>query len=525
MTTTAIPGAPSGEVTPAAAPSDDAAAPTSALVFMTGRDCASYVEAAIASVARQGLGALHVLFVDDASTDGTDARALAALTEQLPGRFTFRRNAEPVGKAASAATHLRELAPTATFVAVVDADDALARDDVLELLAEKYATGFDVVWTNFETDGGVTGQNRALNPFSAPRGQAWTTSHLFSFRSVLWEQVPDAYLQDDEGAWLRQACDFAIAFPVLDQTRRYAFVPVVGYRYTASNPASHHNQDERRVGLSSRAQIASAQTVLAKPALRPWRFPGDVPAVLHELVGERLAMHEVSILQTQAQLRPALTRLDRMPYTIDARRRLVEDENVPPEWLDAVGGWSLDVELLDRLADTLSGYEAPHVLEMGSGAGTRVLATLVRNRGGKLSTLEHDATWQGRTSADLAAAGLDGTATVHLCPLIPVETFGVHGRFYDMQRLRDPGPFDVVVVDGPPEVTNRLARLPALPAVSRLLSRDGFHVFLDDYERPDEQETVRLWREAAPDLVYDTVTFAKQAAVIRSRNPRPGAQD
>jgi hypothetical protein len=492
-------------------------APVRALVFMSGRDCATYLRDAITSVATQTHPDVHLLYVDDASTDGSAELAQEALAELLPGRHTFRRNAERIGKAGSAGTHLRELAPDATFVAVVDADDALARDDALALLAERYATGFDVVWTGFVTDDGRVGQTRGLNAFASPRAQGWVTSHLFSFRAELWARVPDSYLQDEQGVWVPYACDVAMAMPVLDQTRRYAYLPVQAYRYTATNPASHHNQDPARAAaFSSRAQGARAEELIARPALPCDRFPGDVPAVLHTVVGDRLAAHETAILATQGSLVPALTRLDRMPYTIEARRRLTEVEGVPAEWLDAVGGWSLDVELLDRIAETLSGYDAPHVLEMGSGAGTKVLAKLVANRGGKLSTVEHDETWHVRTNADLAAAGLRGTALVHLCPLIPMETFGVEGRFYDLQRLRDPEPFDVVIVDGPPTVTNRLARLPALPAVVRRLKPD-FHVFLDDYERPDEQEIVQMWREAAPDLVYDTWTFAKQVAVIRSR--------
>ncbi|HEY0187048.1 MAG TPA: glycosyltransferase [Cellulomonas sp.] len=495
-----------------------------ALVFMSGRDCAAYLRAAIASVAAQTHPDVHLLYVDDASQDGSADLARAALAELLPGRHSFRQNPEPLGKAASAGTHLRELAPDATFVAVVDADDALASDDVLAVLAERYRTGFDVVWTNYVTDDGRPGRCHALNAFTSPRGQGWASSHLFSFRAELWAGVPDAYLQDQDGVWVRQACDVAMALPLLDQTRRYLYLPIVGYRYTASNPASHHNQDATpATPLSSRAQLDRATELTARPPLPCHRFPGDVPEVLHEVIAERLGAHESAIVSTQAALRPALTRLDRMPYTVEARRRLVEVEGVPPEWLDAVGGWSLDVELLDRIAETLSGYAAPHVLEMGSGAGTRVLARLVANRGGRLATVEHDETWHARTSGDLAAAGLRDTALVHLCPLIPMETFGVQGRFYDLQRLRDPAPFDVVIVDGPPTVTNRLARLPALPAVVRRLSPAGFHVFLDDYERPDEKEIVAMWRDAAPDLVYDTWTFAKEVAVIRSRATVSGA--
>lgn len=189
--------------------------------------------------------------------------------------------------------------------------------------------------------------------------------------------------------------------------------------------------------------------------------------------------------------------------------------------VDDVGGWSLDVELLDRIAATLSLYESPHVMEMGSGAGTQVLAKLVKNRGGRLATLEHDPDWHRQTSSALKRAGLSRTATVYLCPLVAVDTFGVHGRFYDMARLMDRDPYDVVIVDGPPTATNPLARVPALPAVSDLLNASSFHVFLDDFERTDEKKAVEIWQTVAPDLKYDTLTFAKEVAVVRSPSASP----
>ena len=489
----------------------------SALIYMTGRDCSAYLAAAIESVARQTHPHVHLLFVDDASTDDTGAHALAVLESTMPGRFTFRQNSAPLGKAGNAATHLREIASSATFVAVVDADDQLADGSILATLAGRYALGFDVVWTNYVTDDNRYGGNRALNAYSSPRTQGWASSHLFSFRSMLWERVPNSYLQDEKGDWITSACDFAIAYPVLDQTRRYCFLPKLGYRYTATNPASHHNRGSAGpTNLSSQEQVQNASKILAREPLPCWRFPEEVPGVLHEVLAERFGAQESRFDALQAVVQDVQSRLTRVSHVVEARRRLIDDEKIPSAWLDAVGGWSLDVELLDAIAATLDLYDSPHVLEFGSGAGTRVLATLVRNRGGRLSTIEHDETWLQRTRQHLSQAGLTGTAAVHLCPLVPCDTFGVEGRFYDMSKLLGDDPLDVVVIDGPPEVTNRFARLPALPAVSTRLSQEGFHVFLDDYHREDERMIVEVWREVAPALSYDKLSYAKGVAVVRS---------
>lgn len=241
--------------------------PLSVLMFMTGRNCAPYVREAIQSVARQTHPNVHVLFIDDCSDDDTADAAQAALSELLPGRFELVRNPERVGKACNASTHLRRAAREHDIVAVLDADDFLLDVTVLAQLAHAYRQGHDVVWTNYLTDHGRFGGNGPLDRNKSPRAQRWLTSHLFSFRASLLETVPEEYFQHPDGNWLDAACDLAIAYPILDQTRRYQYIPVHAYRYTESNPQSHHNQAAERQTLSSPKQRACAQIVLSKAPL------------------------------------------------------------------------------------------------------------------------------------------------------------------------------------------------------------------------------------------------------------------
>ncbi|MFG5410632.1 glycosyltransferase family A protein [Piscinibacter sakaiensis] len=245
-----------------------------ALVFMNGRNCARYVGAALESLAWQTHPGLHVLYVDDASDDGSEALAREALAQFFHGRHTLVRNPQPLGKAHNAHVHLRANRAHGEFVAVLDADDQLLSATIVAELAAEYAAGWDVVWTNYETDAGQPGHCGPLDPFLPPRQQGWKTSHFFSFRTELLDGIDAGYFQDETGRWLGAACDRALALPVLDQTRRYRHLPVRAYRYTVSNPASHHNRDPQSVNFSSREQQRCAEVVDAKPPLpcRRWLF-------------------------------------------------------------------------------------------------------------------------------------------------------------------------------------------------------------------------------------------------------------
>lgn len=487
----------------------------SGLVFMTARNCEAYVVDGLRSLARQSHADFRVLFVDDASTDATAARAASALNELFPGRHELVRNTQAFGKARNAHEHLRRQ-QGAEFIAILDADDQLSDDAVLADMARAYALGCDVVWSNYRTDRGRLGANGPLDPFRSPRGQGWRSSHFFSFRKCLFDAVPAAYLQDEQGQWLTAACDFAIAYPVLDQTRRYHFIARPAYRYTETNLASHHNADPESRGLNSRIQQKNAHLVLAKPPLPCTRFAAEVPAVQDAALGLQFAQLNDKLARTLE----AVTRLQETaaaaPFVQQALEALTVKEQVPLAWLRDAGGWALDVGLLHHLAGTLDGYKQPRVLEFGSGRGSKVLARLCANRGGSLVSVEHDPKWHRHTSDAIERAGLGAHARVRLCPLQDVDFMSVPGRFYDMSWLTAQDVFDVVVVDGPPAKTCKLARLPALPSVSTHLAKTGFHVFLDDYEREEEKQIVEFWRALAPEMRYETLTFGKGVCEISS---------
>lgn len=142
-------------------------------------------------------------------------------------------------------------------------------------------------------------------------------------------------------------------------------------------------------------------------------------------------------------------------------------------------------------------HERPTVVECGSGFSTLRLAEVVHERGGRLISLEHDASWAARVVDELATAGLGGTASVLFAPLEPHPFARAGLRWYAQDALRSlPRRIDLLLVDGPPafEPGTGLSRYPALPALVERLSADAV-VILDDLDRRGEIEVMHAWEQ------------------------------
>lgn len=197
---------------------------------------------------------------------------------------------------------------------------------------------------------------------------------------------------------------------------------------------------------------------------------------------------------------------------------LLYGELKPPYPLPALGGWALDPGAVMLLARHIRETRPRLIVELGSGTSTVVLALLAREVGARLVSIEHDVEWAERGRERLAAWGLSEAAEVHHAPL----TARAHDRaiapWYDPARIEValPGePIDILLVDGPPKSTGRLARLPAVTFFRDRLSPRGM-IMVDDYDREDERAFVRRWLEATERARLRIVTFeTKQVAVIR----------
>ncbi|MBA3865323.1 MAG: class I SAM-dependent methyltransferase [Solirubrobacterales bacterium] len=134
------------------------------------------------------------------------------------------------------------------------------------------------------------------------------------------------------------------------------------------------------------------------------------------------------------------------------------------------------------------------IVECGSGAGTVLLARLLRERGGgELTALEHDAHWAELVVDRLRRESLDTLAQVVHAPLEGEPPWYASAALDSV-----PDEVDLLLVDGPPacDPGHGTRRAPALSEfASRLVA--GAAVIVDDVDRPGEREVIAGWEASS----------------------------
>jgi hypothetical protein len=190
-----------------------------------------------------------------------------------------------------------------------------------------------------------------------------------------------------------------------------------------------------------------------------------------------------------------------------------------------VGGWALDVDTLDHLAQAMREQGLSRILEFGSGTSTVVLGALAAELGGRLLSIEQDPRYRDLTTAAIDVRGLSASVSVTLAPLVPTTTLGLRTIFYDVSegirdQIRALRP-QLVLVDGPSQVSGA-SRLAAVPSLIDLVD-PGTQFAMDDAFRDAELRIGELWQEH-PDLRVDGVLALGAGLLVGSIGTRPKTQ-
>ena len=185
----------------------------------------------------------------------------------------------------------------------------------------------------------------------------------------------------------------------------------------------------------------------------------------------------------------------------------------PHHSLPQMRQWAGSPDFLAHLAKTILLHKPSTVVECSSGVSTLVAARACQlNGGGHVFSLEHEGVFAERTMEMLRQHGVEKWATVIHAPLQITQTPNGEYLWYETNGLPD-APVDVLVIDGPPEDVNPMARYPAGPLLLPRLAEKGI-LLLDDANRPDERRAVELWLETFPTFTVERPKAEKGLAVV-----------
>jgi len=191
--------------------------------------------------------------------------------------------------------------------------------------------------------------------------------------------------------------------------------------------------------------------------------------------------------------------------------------------LPPMRGYAISPDFAGLLISMATERRPRLVVETGSGVSTLILAYCLRRLGrGRVLALEHDADYAARTADTIRKHNLSDVATVIHAPLTRTRVDGCDGRWYDLSALADHPAIDMLVIDGPPGETQKMARYAALPLLWKCLARDAI-ILIDDYRRQDERRMVDLWLARYPGLCREVFPTETGAAVLR-RGPTSDVQ-
>jgi predicted O-methyltransferase YrrM len=166
---------------------------------------------------------------------------------------------------------------------------------------------------------------------------------------------------------------------------------------------------------------------------------------------------------------------------------------------------------------------ATRLLELGSGASTSMLGGMCRDGSRRMDSVDHDPQYFAATQRLLEAAGLAGVVRLHHAPIAPVTDGRYVGLGYRLAPVLERGPFDFVLIDGPPSLS--VGRFMTLLTIWPHLTV-GAVVVLDDARRePLERRWMTEWRaifgSALRIGVHDG--YAKGLAVLQKRDGGTGS--
>ncbi len=215
------------------------------------------------SVVSQNYRNFHILYIDDASTDGS-ADEIQALAQAygFSEKLILYRNTQKRNALANLYFGIHLLKPE-DIVVILDADDRFAHDNVLSIINQTYSD--PTIWLTYgqyrEFSSGDKGFSKPYQPDVAEKNmfryEQLSPSHLRTFYAQLFHliRVDDLMYR---GEFFPMSYDQAIMYPIIEMGRyHYKFISEILMDYNDKNPLSDHKinrQLQKKCDLIIRAR-------------------------------------------------------------------------------------------------------------------------------------------------------------------------------------------------------------------------------------------------------------------------------
>ena len=240
-------------------------------IVVPSYNSSQWLSTCLQSIADQTYPHLDVCVIDDASTEEEQRTIIAQYVTANGWKAIYNKVNQGTLHNLVEGTKALECNDD-DVVIVVDGDDWLAHSCVLESLAFVYrSTGALMTYGQYmHLSTGETGCPRPYSSWTrfwrAYRKKAWRLSHLRTYKYLLWRQIKDKDLRDEQGNYLQVAADLATMFPMAEMAGRHLhFIPEVMYVYNDLNPIGDekiHRAEQLRVNRQLRSKRRYSQLSL-----------------------------------------------------------------------------------------------------------------------------------------------------------------------------------------------------------------------------------------------------------------------
>jgi glycosyltransferase involved in cell wall biosynthesis len=184
----------------------------------------------------------RIIYIDDASTDGTGTAVESWLKKNnIPLiNFLLIRNERRHGALLNFYRAIHACDDNEIIVCL-DGDDQLYNNQVLNRLTQEYKKNILATYGQYQDfPGNKIGYCKLLNKDASLRKQQFVLSHLRTFYAWLFKKIKiEDFLYEDK--FYPMAWDLAIMYPLIEMAgTRYSFIPDILYRYNRANIINDH---------------------------------------------------------------------------------------------------------------------------------------------------------------------------------------------------------------------------------------------------------------------------------------------